>query len=83
MAGSCFVQYRVEFKESKERAAKFVEQGYNIGSKKKCNIASNVNITAVKLTVSFATVSRSFMINVSETPIPTPRRSTGEPFFFT
>ena len=77
------MQYRVEFKESELGAAKFIEQGYNTGGKMKCNIASNVNITIVRLTVSFETVRRSFMINVSETSISTAGRSTGEPFFFT
>ena len=73
-SGTCRVKYEVKLKDA-AGTVKYTSEGMNIGEKMQCNIPTNVNISQVQLTMSFKTVTKTFMINVSERPIP-----KGKPF---
>ena len=68
-SGACFVKYEIQFINASGTFATRV--AYNIGQITVCLSSGKVNITSVRLTMSFKAITKTFTAKVPERPIPT------------
>ena len=67
-SGTCSVKYEVQFKDS-TGTVRYTNGGTKIGEKTQCNIPAGVNISQIRLKISFKSVAKNFNVNVLEEPL--------------